>query len=77
MEKLARVIDFECFRSTLEEAVAPSERGRGRLDAALVFKFLLLQRPHNLSDEQAEFQINDRASFDRFLRLHGANRIPD
>jgi len=32
-------------------------------------QILILQRYYNLSDEQVEYQINDRMSFMRFLDL--------
>ncbi|MGI6739370.1 MAG: transposase [Christensenellales bacterium] len=34
-----------------------------------MFKILILQRLFNISDDQAEYQINDRVSFMRFLGL--------
>jgi IS5 family transposase len=42
-----------------------------------MFKILILQRLYNLSDEQMQFQILDRLSFQRFLGqgLHGT--VPD
>ena len=66
-------IDFECFRAQLEAAVSnerKSASGRKAYDVLLMFKILILQRLYNLSDEQIEFQINDRISFQRFLGLH-------
>lgn len=41
------------------------------------FKILILQRYYNLSDDQIEYQINDRMSFMRFLDLTIADDIPD
>src|SRR5207249_221071 len=38
---------------------------------------LVLQALHNLSDEQAEYQVRDRFSFTRFLRLGIEDSIPD
>jgi len=35
-----------------------------------MFKILILQRYYNLSDDQIEYQINDRMSFMRFLDLN-------
>src|SRR5438552_18731627 len=35
------------------------------------------QALHNLSDEQVEYQVRDRLSFTRFLRLGIEDRIPD
>ncbi len=42
-----------------------------------MFKILILQRYYNLSDDQIEYQINDRLSFMRFLNLTIADDIPD
>jgi IS5 family transposase len=38
---------------------------------------LVLQSLYNLSDEQVEYQVRDRLSFTRFLRLGIEDRIPD
>ena len=42
-----------------------------------MFKIVILQRYYNLSDEQVEYQINDRMSFMRFLNLTIADDVPD
>jgi IS5 family transposase len=42
-----------------------------------MFRMLVLQALHNLSDEQAEYQVRDRLSFTRFLRLGIEDGIPD
>jgi IS5 family transposase len=42
-----------------------------------MFKILILQKYYNLSDEQTEFQINDRTSFKQFLDLKIGDTIPD
>jgi transposase, IS5 family len=42
-----------------------------------MFKVLILQRYFNLSDDQVEFQICDRISFMRFLKLTLADDVPD
>lgn len=34
-----------------------------------MFKILILQNPYSLSDDQIEYQITDRLSFRRFLKL--------
>jgi len=51
--------------------------GRRPYDYVMLFKILILQRYYNLSDEQVEFQVNDRMSFMRFLGLTIADDIPD
>jgi transposase, IS5 family len=43
----------------------------------MMFKILVIQAMDNLSDERAEFLINDRMSFMRFLGLTLADRVPD
>jgi hypothetical protein len=53
--------------------------GRKPIDVVLMFKIVFLHGLYNLSDDQTEFQIRDRASFQRFLGLHvedGSPRIP-
>ena len=42
-----------------------------------MFKILVIQAANNLSDERAEFLINDRLSFMRFLGLGLSDRVPD
>ena len=42
-----------------------------------MFKILVIQTTNNLSDERAEFLINDRLSFMRFLGLGLSDRVPD
>jgi transposase, IS5 family len=78
--ELKRHIDFELFRPQLMAVFARerlSAAGRKPYDVVLMFKILMLQRLYNLSDEQAEFQINDRRSFMRFLGLHLGSTVPD
>ena len=80
LEKLKNGVDFEIFRQKLEEGlvkVAKGKGGRPPYDYVLMFKILILQRYYNLSDEQTEYQINDRMSFMRFLDLTIADDIPD
>lgn len=80
LEKLKSGVDFEMFRQLLEEKLIPTTEGKGGrppYDYVLMFKILILQRYYNLSDEQLEYQINDRMSFMRFLDLTLADDIPD
>ena len=80
LEKLNQGIDFEIFRNVLEsgfEKVAKGKGGRRPFDYVMMFKILILQRYYNLSDDQIEYQINDRMSFMRFLNLTISDDIPD
>ena len=80
LEKLSKGVDFEIFRNILEsglEKVAKGKGGRRPFDYVMMFKILILQRYYNLSDDQIEYQINDRMSFMRFLDLTISDDIPD
>src|SRR3954454_13895082 len=46
-------------------------------EAIVIFRMLMLQALNNLSDEQVEYQVRDRLSFTRFLRLGIEDSIPD
>jgi hypothetical protein len=72
LERLNAVVDFEVFCADLERAVPRSDRskgGRPAFDHVLMFRVLILQTSHSLSDERTEYLIRDRLSFMRFLGL--------
>jgi transposase, IS5 family len=76
----ARVVDFEMFRAELSKASAYSDGaqgGRPPFDPVMMFKILVIQAANTLSGERAEFLINDRLSFMRFLDLGLSDRVPD
>ena len=80
LERLKGLVDFELFRSDLERAVPRADRSRGGrppFDHVLMFKVLILQASHSLSDERTEFLIKDRLSFMRFLGLGLGDQVPD
>src|SRR6476620_2665811 len=80
LERLNGLVDFELFRPDLERAVPRADRSRGGrppFDHVLMFKILILQAMHALSDERTEFLIKDRLSFMRFLGLGLADPVPD
>jgi transposase, IS5 family len=80
LERIAALVDFELFRPELERAVPRSDGskgGRPAFDHVLMFKVLLLQTMHALSDERCEYLIKDRLSFMRFLGLGLADPVPD
>ncbi len=80
LERLDARIDWEMFRPSLEELIIKTGKapgGRPRHDPVMMFKILVLQRYYNLSDEQAEYQINDRLSFQKFLGMTLADTVPD
>ena len=80
LERLNNGVDFEFFRDLLENRLSTVSKGKGGrppYDYVLMFKILILQRYYNLSDDQTEYQINDRMSFMRFLNLTLSDDIPD
>src|SRR3954468_23310988 len=83
LEAIDRLVPWESFRADIEAVVLTpdearkSNAGRKPLDALLMFRMLVLQSLYNLSDEQVEYQVSDRLSFTRFLRLGIESRIPD
>jgi transposase len=73
-------VDFEMFRTDLVAALGypdGAQSGRPPFDPVMMFKILVIQAMDNLSDERAEFLINDRMSFMRFLGLTLSDRVPD
>ena len=60
INKLSKVIDWELFREELESILGYAQRdwskgGRPPIDPVLMFKVLVLQKFHGLSDEECEF----------------------
>jgi hypothetical protein len=84
LEAIDRLVPWESFRADIEAVVRTpdemkkSNAGRKPADAIVMFRMLVLQALHNLSDEQAEFQVRDRLSFARFCgwALRTAFRTP-
>jgi IS5 family transposase len=80
LSRLDAVIDWECFGPLLESLWDKPAKGPGGPrpnDPLKMFKALLVQRFFNLSDEQTEYQINDRLSFQQFIGWTLADKIPD
>ena len=76
LEAIDRLVPWETFRAEIEavvltpEEMRKSSAGRKPLDAIVMFRMLVLQA-------QAEYQVRDRLSFTRFLRLGIEDSIPD
>lgn len=80
--KLKNVVDWESFRPVLEKVTGYdvkdwSKGGNLPFDPLLMFKILILQHYHGLSDEATEIQITDRLSFQSFLDLQLGDDVPD
>jgi len=80
LEVLAATVDFEHFRSWLVDGLGYGDRskgGRPPFDPVSMFKVLILQAQHNLSDARMEFIIRDRLSWMRFLDFDLGGPTPD
>ncbi len=80
LETLNKVIKWEKFRSALTRVCRKEDTGKGGrppYDVIVMFKVIVLQRLYNLSDDQIEYQINDRISFMRFLGFDLCDKVPD
>ena len=77
---LNTIVPWSIFREALEATRGtrdPKKGGRPRHDAVLMLKILVLREVYGLSDEQVEFQIADRLSFQRFLGIGVEHTVPD
>ena len=80
LEVLDATVDFEYFRRWLVEGLGygdGSKGGRPPFDPVSMFKVLILQAQHNLSDARMEFMIRDRLSWMRFLGFELGGPTPD
>ena len=80
MARRSARIAWEMFRQDLErvfERESQGPGGRPRHDVVRLFKILVVQRHYNLSGEQAEYQINDQLSFQKFLGITRSDAVPD
>lgn len=77
---LSKHVDFATMAVEIDRWVPrPSQAKGGRppYPTELMTRLLVLQHLFNLSDEQMEFQLLDRMSFQRFAGLQNSARVPD
>lgn len=80
--KIKDVIDWESFLPTLISVTGYDKKdwskgGNLPFHPLLMFKILILQTYHGLSDDAVEYQIKDRLSFMNFLDLQMGDNVPD
>jgi IS5 family transposase len=78
--ELDQNIDWNAFRRTLKrmhKTEKKSNAGTKPKDVVMMFKGLVIQNLYGLSDDQLEYQIEDRRSFQRFLGMSNHQRAPD
>ncbi|CAN7549395.1 IS5 family transposase [Duganella sp. LjRoot269] len=77
---LEQHVDFAALAAAVDAAAPRPSRERGGrppFPTELMVRVLLIQQLFNLSDEQMEFQLLDRLSFQRFVGLRHSSKIPD
>jgi hypothetical protein len=77
---LAEHVDFAALAAETDEAAPRPGRERGGrppFPTELMVRVLVVQQLYNLSDEQMEFQLLDRLSFQRFVGLRQSSQAPD
>jgi transposase len=80
LEVLDATVDFEYFRGWIVGGLGyghGAKGGRPPFDPVSMFKLLILQAQHNLSDAKMEFMIRDRLSWLRFLGFELGGATPD
>ena len=78
--RLDSIVDWRAFRPLLKvihQKQRKSNAGRKPHAMMLILKMRALQTLYNLSNEQTEFQMRHRLSFQRFLGLSPEDAVPD
>src|SRR3989344_1325160 len=73
LEEMKNLLDWNAFVSLFP--VEEKGRGRPAYDKILMVRLLFLQSWYSLSDEEIEFQLYDRLSFQQFLDF--PDKVPD
>ncbi len=75
LETITRVVNF----TEAEERVAATygHGGRPACRVGVLLRVMILQHLYGLSDPQAEEQLNDRLSFQKFAQLDAHETVPD
>jgi transposase len=81
LAELDKIMNWQPFIEIIDE-VRPDKTqggkgGRPPIPSAIMLKGLLIGELYHLSDDQIEYQINDRASFKRFCGLELTDVSPD
>ena len=80
LQVLERHVDLAAMAAAVDKAAPrPSRESGGRppFPTDVMVRILLIQQLFSLSDEQMEYQLLDRLSFQRFAGLHDSCQIPD
>lgn len=79
LDDFNKFINWEIYRKSWS-SMYPYFKGKGGrppYDPVLMFKVVFLQKLYNVSDDEMEYQLLDRMSFQRFVGLEIGDSIPD
>ena len=80
LQVIALHIDFDYLTQVIDELLPRGDASRGGrppYPTAVMVRILILKHLYNLSDEQMEYQLLDRMSYQRFCLLADSANIPD
>ena len=80
LQVIARHIDFDQLTQVIDQLLPRGDARRGGRPAyptAVMVRIVILKYLYNLSDEQMEYQLLDRMSYQRFCLLSDSANIPD
>ena len=80
LQVIARHIDFAHLTQVIDELLPRGDAakgGRPPYPTEVMVRILILKHLYNLSDEQMEYQLLYRMSYQRFCLLADSARIPD
>lgn len=80
VQRMKELIPWESFRPLLVLGYTQDQKsnaGRKPIDPVMMLRLLVLQHLYNLSDEEVEYQFNDRRSFQEFVGLGIIDSMPD
>src|SRR5580700_9575734 len=75
LETIAREVDFG--EAEARVAATYSQGGRPACRVGVLLRVMILQHLYGLSDPQAEEQLRDRLSFQKFVQLDASETVPD
>jgi IS5 family transposase len=75
LETIAREVDFSQAETRVAATYGPG--GRPACRVGVLLRVMILQHLYGLSDPQAEEQLKDRLSFQKFVQLDTHEAVPD
>lgn len=80
LQVIAQRIDFTALAALVDSFIERSDGrqgGRPAYPTEVMVRILVLKRLYNLSEEQMEYQLLDRMSYQRFCLLQDSMNVPD